>query len=442
MNCPITTYLRILTGVVALLVLLAGRSQAAVQITLSPAGDSAFILQGGAFQGIAVLDLEIGYDPALMAHPQAERGGLIPADAIFNFNPSTPGQIRLFIRMGARAVSGSGTLATLRFSRLSDTTPASIRSLTANLVSVQATPVLASVQILSRPAVVESQPESAPSATVAAVIPPTQNSGEPENRGPAVQNSTTGAVPSRGVAVAGSIALPGTPAEKESEHREKQEVSVAATTAGEPPASQVGTPSESAAESAAVSPAKAVQPPQISVYRAVSERFKDFSGPWSAEDIAGLFQPEAGQLVRQEPAVALSDGAAAVTLRVALPANVREMPRFSLRNAALLTLEQSDDGVWSIGVKPHKGTIDASITVLSDGSEIHYPLVVVPPLDPAALSPKGMPASSLLDQFSRRKAGSSSALDLNGDGRQDYLDDFILSAHYHIFRQKQSEALK
>ncbi len=442
MSCPITTYVRILAGVVALLVLLAGRSQAAVQITLSPAGDSAFILQGGGLQGIAVLDLEIGYDPALMTSPQAERGGLIPTDAIFNFNPSTPGQIRLFIRMGSRAVSGSGTLATLRFSRLTETTPASIRSLTANLVSVKATPVLASVQIFSRAAVVESPPESAPSATVAAPIPPTQNSDELENRTVAVRNSAKGVVSGGEVAVAGSISVPGTQADKEPERQEKREVSVAAKTDVEPPASEVGTLSESGTESAGASPAKAVQPPQITVYRAVSERFKDFVGPWTADGITGLFQPEAGQLVRQEPVVAFSDGVAAVTLRVTLPASVREMPRFSLRNATLLTLEQSDDGVWSIGVKPHKGSIDASITVLSDGSELHYPLVVVPLLDPAALSRNGIPTVSLADIFSRRKAGSSSAMDLNGDGRKDYLDDFILSAHYFIFRQQQSEAVR
>ena len=139
---------------------------AAATITLATTGNNAFALNGAGLTGIAVLDLQIGYDASTLTNPRIEKGGLVPADAIFDFNPSGAGDMRLFIRIRSQAIAGAGSIATLRFDG-TDGSIGKILSLSANLVTVMATPAAAQVQIVNPAPPAPPQPDPVTTDTTA-----------------------------------------------------------------------------------------------------------------------------------------------------------------------------------------------------------------------------------------------------------------------------------
>jgi hypothetical protein len=162
----------------------------------------------------------------------------------------------------------------------------------------------------------------------------------------------------------------------------------------------------------------------------VLDRVKEYAGPRTSEALISLFKPETGAKILQEPAVAVSDGESVVSLHIILPLTMKDVPRFSLRNATLMTLEQADDGGWTIGVRPQKNTLDARVAVRFDSSEILYPLVVVPPVDSAVMMLKGSAEATFTYFLRQREGHREPVFDLNRDGNHDYIDDFIFTAHY------------
>jgi len=163
---------------------------------------------------------------------------------------------------------------------------------------------------------------------------------------------------------------------------------------------------------------------------------KGYAGERTPAALTALFKPVAGQKVRQEPPVAVSDGESTVSLLVELPLNLKDTPTFSFRNAGMLSLEQAADGSWEIGLLPKKHTLEARITVSFDGGFIIYPLVVSPPIDPALLMLDGSVEAAFSQFLKQQGSDRDPRFDLNGDGRFDYLDDYIFTAHYLAARQK------
>lgn len=442
----LSTYL-LLQALVSILP--AGHAAAEVQLTLIPSSSgNVFILQGTNLEGLAVMDFDFSYDESVMENPKAVRGDLFPSDAIFDFNPFAPGAIHLFTKTGKAAIKGSGTIATISFEGV-ENAEGSLEIINTNLVSGASTPVIARVRTLGRPAQPpqpKPEPIQASTATAQAVqvqassdqtatVTTTTSAGTgtvtaTANQAVRTASDQTRAVTSSASSTPGTVMLPASQPEKET---------IAASTAPAPPEAQpaerqtaASTAQYRAAPETSV-PAQAV-PLKSVTYQSVLERIKEFSGARTPKNLTDLFRPASGRIVRQEPAVAISDGESVVSLRIELPLTLKETPSFSLRKASMASLQQLDDGSWLIEAKPLKNTVEARLTINCDGSTVQFPLVVAPPLEPGSVISNGSTEEGFIRYLKSKEPGS----DLNGDGRFDYVDDYIFTANY-LARQNDSK---
>lgn len=156
----------------------------------------------------------------------------------------------------------------------------------------------------------------------------------------------------------------------------------------------------------------------------VLERFRTYSGKRTADDLIRLFTAEAAG-VKQFPPVALSDGKTKVLLRVSISIIDNRAPNLAFVNAAKSSIKHLTADVWEVEALPEPGTVQAAV-LLSQGSGTRtIPLTVAPPLPKGKdLSLKGFAA-----YLRHSEADPKQRLDLNGDGRTDYLDDYILAAN-------------
>jgi hypothetical protein len=68
----------------------------------------------------------------------------------------------------------------------------------------------------------------------------------------------------------------------------------------------------------------------------------------------------------------------------------------------------------------------ATMTIMTDSDIIEYPLTLAPPIKDIS------PAEANFTVFLKDSGATPPKRDLNGDGRHDYLDDFIYTANYLI----------
>lgn len=123
--------------------------------------------------------------------------------------------------------------------------------------------------------------------------------------------------------------------------------------------------------------------PQSAVFdrrESVLERMKAYKGAKTREAVAGLFT-RSDPAFRQEPSIILSDGVAMarVTLRVAY--RKENLPKFSVAGGHCVSASMIDNGAWILEILPNRGAFATSVTVLSAGTMIEYPLTVAPPLN-------------------------------------------------------------
>ena len=92
----------------------------------------------------------------------------------------------------------------------------------------------------------------------------------------------------------------------------------------------------------------------------------------------------------------------------------------------MVSLKKIKSDEWQIKAIPEQGTVAMALIVLHGTETTTYPLVVAPPL-PQAFAPDDQGFREYLE-----KSGSADnkTMDLNGDGRRDYLDDYIYTANY------------
>jgi len=158
----------------------------------------------------------------------------------------------------------------------------------------------------------------------------------------------------------------------------------------------------------------------------VLERFRTHTGQRTPEELTALFTLPADTNVRQLPSIAISDGRTAVIIAVRLPAADGRAISFSLEGATLIGTNKIKNAEWELKALPDKGVVTMSLLVMHGSEAIRYPLTVAPQLPAATdLSPKGF------REFLSSDAGSGlGAKDLNGDGRRDYLDEYIFTANF------------
>lgn len=160
----------------------------------------------------------------------------------------------------------------------------------------------------------------------------------------------------------------------------------------------------------------------------VLERFRMHSGPRTPETLMALFYAPFAVSILQQPEIALSDGATMAKVTVEISSSGNKAPNVSMKDAQLIFLKHIDGEKWEITAIPAVGTWSSSCVLLTDSGSREFPLTVAPRLAPGTdLSEKGFIAF-----LGGAKASGRLPLDLNDDGRRDYLDDYIFTANYLV----------
>lgn len=390
-------------------------------VTITPAGEASFAVQGDNMNGVSGIELTIGYDTSALTSPSVSWGGLING-ALSIANTTVPGTIRIAI-IRTSPFSGSGQIAALSFDARNGS--GGITSVSAKMTDINGVNIPAQPAIAPAAAAIASSTIAA-SDTASASPAPVTTPGVPFSQPaatrtpPAAAASTAPPVPSG----LGTVTLPDVNQAK-SEVRQGEPKTVhppessetAVTTAGElkqPPA-------EKNAE--AIAPADAKQ----TVYSSVLDRFRTYQGERSPKSLLELFAKAVSPSIRQDPAVAISDGTATVRVTVDLSATKGTSTVFALTGAKMVSLNRKDDsGTWVLDALPKVNSLKATVTATNSNSIVEFPLTVVPPA-PAV-------SAKQADFIAFLKDGGAKVPkhDLNGDGRHDYQDDFIYTAHYLI----------
>ncbi|OGT98612.1 MAG: hypothetical protein A2X80_04430 [Geobacteraceae bacterium GWB2_52_12] len=165
--------------------------------------------------------------------------------------------------------------------------------------------------------------------------------------------------------------------------------------------------------------------------------FRDFTGERTLKNLIRLFDAHLMQQagVVQIPAIAVSDGSSSVDVRLN-SAVFGVAPTFSFRGANLKTLQQLPDGTWELQAIPQKGKCVVYLSIKSGDELVDLPLTVIPPAIASFAQSTGQFSESsvigLLAAVNRKT--DKIFYDMNVDGKQDYLDDYILIGHYLLNR--------
>ncbi len=378
----------------------------AASVTITPTAAGTYTIHGDSMDGVAGIDLSIIYDNTSLSSPTVSQGSLV-AGAMLAAGTSNPGTIKIVI-ISTKAFSGSGEIATVTFATQSGTK--GITSASVSMINSKGAPISAQTVI------------SGGSAPPAATPGFTTTAGVPFSPSPA---STAGVSPVAAPSVSSIPTQPGTvnlPSDFQAASDAKTAAIAGApvSTTGPAAANPVEVPAE------VKQPAESHKPEAVTStsYRGVLENFREYKGERSPAAIVALFTKEITSTIRQEPAVALSDGKTPLNILIKLESAGDKSPNISLNGAKLVSLSRDASFNWVIVALPQAGTVQASLTVLTDSELIEYPLTLAPPAE----------GVSAIEADFAGFLSDSGALppkrDLNGDGRHDYLDDFIYTAHY------------
>jgi hypothetical protein len=167
--------------------------------------------------------------------------------------------------------------------------------------------------------------------------------------------------------------------------------------------------------------------------KSVLERFRLFQGEKGPKALMALFN-ETPEGIRQEPPVALTDGDTRVKVIIERPSSGKDAPNFALKGAKLESLKMEGNAAWVVEVLPNKGVYEATVTMLRDGTLTVIPLTVAPPLSAAGKIGEGGKLTEADFNLFLNERGTEKAprFDQNGDGKRDYIDDYIFTANFIV----------
>jgi len=403
-------------------------------LSISPAGDGVFVLHGARMQEVSSFHISIKYDATTLSNPRVVMGSLASGRmAAINAggNPIQIGSVDLKPLGG----SGSGTIATITFNR---TGPSAgrITGLDGNLLDASSPPkkVAMSTPVITDPNPAADQPSTDDSGNDTTATASTTTAGS-------TQQPTESQAASPFV-VGGTLTLPSDentdeeagdpaaqPAQQEILERQPDERANAesAPEAGE---------AQDAAPKAAVPPAAVAKRIQSAL-----ERFRLFEGERTVSNLIALFSRESAASFSQVPAIMIADGQASLKVFIA-DVKGDKAPNFAFNSARFVSLTRVAEGEWEIEVRPEKGAVSPSVSVLSENLLQEFPLTVTSRAEVALLKPGVLAEADFQLFLKERGTASAPRFDLNGDGRRDYLDDYIFTANYLVRMQEKADKTK
>jgi len=384
-------------------------------VMISSGGDGVFSLQGIGIENAAALDINIQYDTSTLANPSVAAGPLI-SGAMTAINQNLPGTVHMDI-IRLTPINGSGVIATLSFDLLGSS-PGSITSMNVKLANIKGSPLSALAQI--------SNPQN--TANNATASPQDQNlpSGTattPVAAGMPATTPVTNIMPS-------TVVVAGQPPVVQDSNKTADAASVK---------EQSAQPSEldsggSAVPTQNTEPAVAADSSEISkavrnaIYtqKSVLDRFREYRGERTISALVSLFENDSMIGCRQEPPVSISDGKSIVRVIFVSTPGANLASNMAVTGARLISLKKDTDNTntWIAELLPEKGTYQASLAVSQGGIKMIFPLTVSPKADVPHVQSGSWTEADFKLYLERKRT------DLNNDGKQDYLNDYIFTANY------------
>lgn len=403
----------------------------AATIAIVPVGAATYSITATDLQESAGIELSIVYDKDALENPTVKYGqmtaGALPAQ-----NVTVPGSIRIvFITTGV--IKGSGELASIVFISKGKpqawqpnfSPPPAVYAANGSPLAVQ------SVVTASSPVTEEKSEDST-----------TKNSSEVSA---GVMTTASGAAApvttQSGTAFVTNMTLPPVSGDQSTpvndtvrkdtvpEEPEQQNVPAESVVIGKSEEVAVALP---VVDKAAGERWKAA----LKSTQSVLEKFRIYNGIRTITTLSSLFDRKALSAagVIQTPDIVVTDGVSLVTVALEL-ANETDAPSFSLKGANMKSIREVSGNKWELEALPQKNKSDVRLSIIINGERIETALVAVPPLNQVGVALLALSDAALDDQLAKPHTDNTLAYDVNSDGKQDYLDDYILVAHW-LLKQK------
>ena len=405
--------------IICLTLIVASDCCLALDIYIQPLGDGRYSVNGTQLDGVAAMELNIRYNSSIISAPTVNSGSLITG-AVMAANTNQNGSITAAILRTSPVLSGSGQILGLNFAGHS--APDGITEISAKVLDINGRQINTKTYIMLEPSSSGSGFITTPGVPFRD-IPATQGSTTSQTGSATTTTTTTGMTPS-----IGGITMPADLMQQEPQ--KKQEAQAPPPVPA--PAQEQYRPSPQPEEPRQTTKPKQSEELKPIRYPSVIERFKSYSGDRNPQILAALFARKLDDNISQEPQIALSDGSS--TLRIKLLLELKDgdsAPNFATSAAKITSLERDDaNGQWIIELLPAKESVEASLSILAGSRVIDLPLVVLPPAKGLTFSPEEQTA------FAKDSGAKPPRFDLNGDGRHDYIDDYMYAGNLLLMRNK------
>lgn len=407
-------------------------SGAANIINIAATGSTAYSITTTDLPETAGIDLSIEYDAEAFGAPIVVNKGALATNAIMESNVSTPSIVRIVL-ITSGAIKGTGELLSVKFTSKGKVPKKSTKiglnpsffSASGNQLKVQST-----------------FDHSLPATKNNSDLPLTAQTGT-QAGAQTVTQATTQDIATGTVSI-GTISFPVAQQQqrqkveqKEQENRDIQQ----------PDSTQQSSSAPAAELSKAVPPAlmndfsnnkTGSLPAGLGFIKGALVSFNEYKGPRTLKAFAPLFDENEAKIagIIQSPAIAVADGKVLVTIALDLPKGAA--PNFSFKGANMKSIRRLSETKLELDVMPQKGKSDVRLSIFLKGDSIVIPLNVVPPLNQAVtVKMSSLSVAALDNMLVNNLKNNKPVYDLNSDGKQDYVDDYILVAHW-LLKQKRS----
>jgi hypothetical protein len=398
-------------------------------VSLSSSNGTVFTVMANGFDAPGGFHLTVTYDATRLSisNSRVVAGSLV-SGGLFVANTGFTGSLQLIV-VAPNAMKGSGPIATLTFDRKGDSS--GNLGVSGTVVNIKTAYLPATFRGWSDPSGSGGDPSTTAGGTdttntpTPTPQPTTITTGTSSTGTPVVGGTLT--MPSDDAGMREHKDVPGQPAPVPPQPMQQ-----------EPRDGSVPPPASSEAPAAPETPVATKKAPeeQLRPAQSVLEKFRLFTGEKTPATLIALFDAGQGIPFSQTPAVAIADGKSSVKITISKVAGDRA-PNFAFNHAKYLSLKQTGDGEWQVEVMPEKGTVRASISMVTEAAQQEIPLTVSPQAD-VDLDKSGSVTEADFQLFLKTR-GSDEApkFDLNGDGKRDYQDDYIFTANYLIMVAKE-----
>lgn len=400
-----------------------------VGLTLEDMGNGGYKVIARGLVNVSALDFTLTYDKASLASPRVVRGDM--ADWLI-FVPNiaeNSGTVRVAM-VKEPPVSGSGTVATVTFAPVGKAWGKPV--LTCTLTGLDD-----SNQPTNNPSTsTNEQKDQSPSEDASQTAELTNQKTSSEETVSTVSSTglgsinlgTVGALEEQSQPLEQSLPLAQEPAATVTVEQSDQWQSDAGAVEG--------MVEEYETQSAPLRPSQPIAVPvqanKYDAFKGVLDRFREYTGDRTPTAFMALFDQPVAASIKQDPAICINDGKMMLKILIDLPESSMHAPNFALRGASLKSLKKLGDNRWMLEAYPDAGRVEAMLTIVNGEQVTDYPFTVAPKAD-VNIDRNGVTDEADFSLFlSRMGTGNVLAYDLNGDGRRDYVDDYIYTANYLV----------